>query len=220
MAFQNSQLWLVDKRSVKTHIRTLVRLSSGKFRFANRKDFCFLIFKFKINLKQPQIVLDWAFMSTVNCYQMNLMIADLIGAKNICSNTKFSHIISSLLTSLVRSVLLNIRPLFFALTSLLRRSVHTEKPRSDISQYRPHTRSITLYYLLNYSIFWLIYDCIEINFYQPLSCDAIVGAMVVGPVEVPRQSSHDELPLTRVCVPHHNLFSLLYVVHELYSLPS
>ena len=31
----------------------------------------------------------------------------------------------------------------FAWTSLLRRSVHTNKPRSDISQYRPHAWSIS-----------------------------------------------------------------------------
>jgi hypothetical protein len=37
---------------------------------------------------------------------------------------------------------------FFAWTSLLRRSVHTKKPRSDISQYRPHSRSISRYYLI------------------------------------------------------------------------
>ena len=61
-------------------------------------------------------------------------------------STQFSHIINRLLTSLVRSVLWNIRPLFFAWTSLLRRSVHTKKPRSDISQYRPHARSISRYY--------------------------------------------------------------------------
>jgi hypothetical protein len=35
--------------------------------------------------------------------------------------------------------------LFFAWTSLLRRSVHTKKPRSDISQYRPQARSISRY---------------------------------------------------------------------------
>ena len=34
---------------------------------------------------------------------------------------------------------------FFAWTSLLRRSVHTKQPRSDISQYRPHARSISRY---------------------------------------------------------------------------
>jgi hypothetical protein len=97
-------------------------------------------------------------MSTVYCYPVKLMIADLIRAKSICSNTQFSHIINSLLTSLVRSVLWNIRPQFFALTSLLRRSVHTKKPRSDISQYRPHARSITLYYYMAFqnSLFWLV----------------------------------------------------------------
>ena len=85
-------------------------------------------------------------MPTVYCYPVKLTIADLIRAKSICSQTHFSHIIDRLLTSLVRSVLWNIRPLFFAWTSLLRRSVHAKKPRSDISQYRPHARSISRYH--------------------------------------------------------------------------
>jgi hypothetical protein len=100
MAFQNSLFWLVDKRSVKTHIRTVVRI-------------------FRIWTGVPDVK---------------------------CSQTQFSHIINRLLTSLVRSVLWNIRPLLFAWTSLLHRSVHTKKPRSDISQYRPHARSISRYY--------------------------------------------------------------------------
>jgi hypothetical protein len=41
------------------------------------------------------------------------------------------------------------RPLFFAWTSPLRRSVHTKKPRSDISQYRLHARSISRYYYMH-----------------------------------------------------------------------
>jgi hypothetical protein len=57
MAFQNSLFWLVDKRSVKTHIRTVVRIfriwtgvpdvvyQVGNFCFANRKNFCFLNFQ-------------------------------------------------------------------------------------------------------------------------------------------------------------------------------
>jgi hypothetical protein len=57
MAFQNSLFWLADKRSVKTHIRTVVRIFriwtgipdvvylAGNFCFANRKNFCFLIFQ-------------------------------------------------------------------------------------------------------------------------------------------------------------------------------
>jgi hypothetical protein len=57
MAFQNSLFWLVDKRSVKTHIRTVVGIFriwtgipdvvylAGNFCFANRKKFCFLIFQ-------------------------------------------------------------------------------------------------------------------------------------------------------------------------------
>jgi hypothetical protein len=69
------------------------------------------------------------------------------------SQTQFSHIINRLLTSLVRSVLSNIRAQFFAWTSLLRRSVHTKKPRSDISQYRPHARSISRYNSVRKSIF-------------------------------------------------------------------
>ncbi len=40
---------------------------------------------------------------------------------------------------------------FFAWTLLLRHSVHTKKPWSDISQDRPHARSITLYYYILYS---------------------------------------------------------------------
>jgi hypothetical protein len=98
-------------------------------------------------------------MPTVYCYPVKLTIADLIRAKSICSQTQFSHIINRLLTSLVRSVLWNIRPLFFAWTSLLRRSVHTKKPRSDISQYcRPYARSINNYYYMAFqnSLFWLV----------------------------------------------------------------
>ena len=57
MAFQNSLFCLVDKRSVKTHIRTGVRIfriwtgvpdvvyAAGNFCFANKKKFCFLIFQ-------------------------------------------------------------------------------------------------------------------------------------------------------------------------------
>jgi hypothetical protein len=56
MAFQNS-LFMVDKRSVKTHIRTVVRIFriwtdipdvvylAGNFCKANRKKFCFLHFQ-------------------------------------------------------------------------------------------------------------------------------------------------------------------------------
>jgi hypothetical protein len=65
-------------------------------------------------------------MPTVYCYPVKLTIADLIRAKSMCSQTQFSRIINRLLTSLVRSVLWNIRPLFFAWTSLLRRSVHNK----------------------------------------------------------------------------------------------
>jgi hypothetical protein len=57
MAFQNSLFWLVDKRSAKTHIRSVVRIFriwtgvpdvvylAGNFCFANRKKICFLIFQ-------------------------------------------------------------------------------------------------------------------------------------------------------------------------------
>jgi hypothetical protein len=79
-------------------------------------------------------------MPTVYCYPVKLTIADLIRAKSICSQTQFSHIINRLLTSFVH------------------RSVHTKKPRSDISQYRPHARSISLYYYMAFqnSLFWLV----------------------------------------------------------------
>ena len=74
MAFQNSALFrLVDKRSVKTHIRTVVRIFhiwtgvpdvvylAGNFCFANRKIFCFLIFNncaLQIKISNNQIVFD------------------------------------------------------------------------------------------------------------------------------------------------------------------
>jgi hypothetical protein len=148
VAFQNSLFWLVDKRSVKTHIRTVVRIFriwtgvpdvvylAGNFCFANRKNFCFLMFQ--LCVKQPN-----CFWLSMHAYRIllpsettvvKLTIADLIRAKSICSQTQFSHIINRLLTSLVRSVLWNI----------------TKKPRSDISQYRPHARSISRYYLVKY----------------------------------------------------------------------
>ena len=55
-------------------------------------------------------------MPTVYCYPVKLTIADLIRAKSICSQTQFSRIINRLLTSLVRSVLCNIRPHFKGVT--------------------------------------------------------------------------------------------------------
>ena len=125
------------------------RLSGWKFRFANRKDFCFLIFQFKIYRKKSQttkLIFDWACMSTVYCYSVKLTIADLIRAKSICSNTQFRHIINSLLNSLVRSVLWNIRPQFFCIDLAPSSLGPYWKSRSDISQYRPHAQSITIYY--------------------------------------------------------------------------
>jgi hypothetical protein len=68
MAFQNSLFRLVDKRSVKIHIRKVVRIFrvwtgvpdvvylAGNFCFANRKNFCFLNFQLCFtdkNFKQP-----------------------------------------------------------------------------------------------------------------------------------------------------------------------
>jgi hypothetical protein len=62
MAFQNSLFWLVDKWSVKTHIRTVVCIFriwtgvpdvvylAGNFCFANRKHFCFLIFQLCVKI--------------------------------------------------------------------------------------------------------------------------------------------------------------------------
>jgi hypothetical protein len=127
MAFQNSLFWLVDKRSVKTHIRTVVRIFriwtgvpdvvylAGNFCFANKKKFYFLnsqlCFTDK-NFKQQN-----CFWLSMHAYRILLpsetdRIADLILAKSIWSQTHFSRIINRLLTSLVRSVLWNIRPLF------------------------------------------------------------------------------------------------------------
>ena len=74
------------------------------------------IFALQIKISNNQIVFDWACMPTVYCYPVKLTIADLIRAKSICSQTQFSRIINRLLTSLVRSVLCNIRPHFKGVT--------------------------------------------------------------------------------------------------------
>jgi hypothetical protein len=97
-------------------------------------------------------VFDWACMPTVYCYPVKLTIADLIRVKSICSQSQFSHIINRLLTSLVRSVLWNIRPLFFAWTSLLRRSVH-QTSRSVNKPLFFFLRSEIIFY-----VFWNLID--------------------------------------------------------------
>ncbi len=147
MAFQNSLFWLVDKRWVKTHIQTVVRI----FRiWTGVPDVVYLAGSFKLcivvfldvsplqtcvslkftdkNFKQPN-----CFWLSIHAYRILLPSETDDSRFNsrekhmlICSQTQFSHIINRLLTSLVRSVLWNIRPLFFAWTSLLRRSVHTK----------------------------------------------------------------------------------------------
>jgi hypothetical protein len=129
MAFQNSLFWSVDKRSVKTHIRTVVRIFriwtgvldvvylAENFCFVNRKKFCFLNFQLCFtdkNFKQPN-----CFWLSMHAYRI-LLPSETDDSrfnsreKHICSQTQFSHIINRLLTSLVRSVLWNIRPLFFS----------------------------------------------------------------------------------------------------------
>jgi hypothetical protein len=145
--FKNSLFWLVDKRSVKTHISGpwSVFSVSGP---VSRMSFSFLNFQLCFtdkNFKQPH-----CFWLSMHAYRI-LLPSETDDSR---FNSREKHMltdsvrpyqfwINRLLTSLVRSVLWNIRPLFFAWTSLLRRSVHTKKPRSDISQYRPHARSIS-----------------------------------------------------------------------------
>ncbi len=114
-----------------------------------------------------------ACMPTVYYYPVKLTIADLIRAKSIilCLETQFSRIINQVLTSLNCSdCTVNYQTsFFFAWTSLFRRSVHTKKPRSDISQYRPHARSISLYYSLYFHprvlklLLFLLYRIIQVN---------------------------------------------------------
>jgi hypothetical protein len=127
MAFHNSLFWLVDKRSVKTHIWTVVRIFriwtgvpdvvylAGNFCFANRKNFCFLIFQLCV------MISNWLSMHAYRILLPSETDDSRFNSreKHICSQTQFSNIINRLLTSLVRSVLCNIRPLFFAWTSLL-----------------------------------------------------------------------------------------------------
>ena len=133
---------------VKTHIGTVVRI----FRiWTGVPDVVYLAGSFKLcivvfldvsplqtcvslkftdkNFKQPNCFLLSMHAYRVYCYPVKLTIAHLIRAKSICSQTQFKFTDSVL---------------FFAWTSLLRRLVHTNEPRSDISQYRPHARSISL----------------------------------------------------------------------------
>ncbi len=78
-------------------------------------------------------------MPTVYCYPVKLTIADLSREKHMLTDSvqPYNKPIIDLACS-VCTVKYQ--------TSLLHRSVHTNKPRSDISQYRPYARSISLYY--------------------------------------------------------------------------
>ncbi len=85
-------------------------------------------------------------MPTVYCYPVKLTIADLIRAKSICSQTQFSHNYNKPIIDLACSVC----TVKYQTSVFLHgpRSFYTKKPRSDISQYRPHARSISLYYIV------------------------------------------------------------------------
>ena len=94
-------------------------------------------------------------MSPVYCYPVKMMIADLIRGKSICSHTAgsvqpYNNPIIDLACS-VCTLKYQTYVFFFAWTSLIRRSFHTKKPRSDISQYRPHARLISSYVLKNFN---------------------------------------------------------------------
>ena len=150
MAFQNSLFWLVDKRSVKTHIRTVVpifRIWTGVpdvVYLAGSFKLCIVVF---VDVSPLQTCVSLKFtdknFKQPNCFWLSMHAYRILlpsetddsrfnSRKSICSQTQFSHIINRLLTSLVRSVLWNIRPLFLIYVF--------KKPRSDISQYRPHAR--------------------------------------------------------------------------------
>ena len=72
MAFQNSLFCLVDKRSVKTQIRTVVRIFciwtgvpdvvylAGNFCFGKRKNFCFLICQLCFTCKTKLFLIEHA----------------------------------------------------------------------------------------------------------------------------------------------------------------
>ena len=79
-------------------------------------------------------------MPTVYCYPVKLTIADLSREKHMLTDSVQPY--NKPIIDLACSVC-NVK----YQTSLLHRSVHTKKPRSHISQYRPYARSISLYYI-------------------------------------------------------------------------
>ena len=133
MAFQNSLFWLVDKRSVKTHIQTVARI----FRiWTGVPDVVYLAGSFKLCIV---VFLDVSPLQTCvslkftdknfkqpNCFWLSMHAHRIL----LPSETDDSRLdsrekhmltdsvqpyINRLLTSLVRSVLWNIRPLFFCM---------------------------------------------------------------------------------------------------------
>ncbi len=81
-------------------------------------------------------------MPTVYCYPVKLTIADLIRAKSICSNSvqPYNKPIIDLACS-VCTVKYQTSVFCMDLASFVARS---KKPRSDIPQFRPQARSISL----------------------------------------------------------------------------
>jgi hypothetical protein len=123
---------------------------AGNFCFTKRKNFCFLNFQLCFtdkNFKQPN-----CFWLSMHAYRILLPSETDDSRFNSREKRMLTHSVQPYnkpiidLACSVCTVKYQTYCMFFAWTSLLRRSVHAKKPRSDISQYRPHARSIRHYY--------------------------------------------------------------------------
>jgi hypothetical protein len=145
---------------------------TGNFCFANRTKFCFLNFQLCFtdkNFKQP------------NCFWLS-MHAYRILLPSETDDSRFNSREKHMLTDSVQPYNKPIIDLACSVctvkyqTSVFlhgRRSVRTKKPRSDISHYRPHARSITLYYLTILAEVLLVFSQVY-SLYQYTDTEGII----------------------------------------------
>jgi hypothetical protein len=123
------------------------RLSGGKFLLCKQKKFLLKFLNFQLcfankNFKQPNY-----FWLSMHAYRILLPSETDNNRFNSCEKHMLTDSVQPYNTPIIDltcsvCTVKYIRPLFFAWTLFLRRSVHTKKPRSDISQYRPRAWSI------------------------------------------------------------------------------